>query len=151
MKKLLAAFVFVLLCAGLAYGAGTCVETVSTYKDGDFMLTWTCTGDASDGTFPATTSNFRGNNIDGYIYQVVTDPGATAPTASYDITITDANGVDIMGAELENRSATATEQKVPKIGGLYGARRVNGTMTLNITNNSVTAAQVVIKVFGYKK
>jgi hypothetical protein len=56
-----------------------------------------------------------------------------------------------MGAELENRSATATEQKVPKIGGLYGARRVNGTMTLNITNNSVTAAQVVIKVFGYKK
>lgn len=151
MKKILAGFICVLLFAGLVYGAGTCVETVSTYKDGDFMLTWTCTGDTSDGTFPATTSNFRGNNIDGYIYQAVTDPGTTAPTASYDITITDANGVDIMGGELADRSATATQQVVPKIGSLYGARRVNGTVTLNITNNSVTAAQVVIKLFGYKK
>lgn len=151
MKKILAAFICVLLCAGLVYGAGTCVETVSTYKDGDFMLTWTCTGDASDGTLPATTSNFRGNNIDGYIYQVVTDPGTTAPTASYDITITDASGADIMGGVLADRSATASEQAVPKIGALYGPRRVNGTMTLNVTNNSVTAAGIVVKVFGYRK
>lgn len=151
MKKILAGFICVLLCAGLVWGAGTCVETVSTYKDGDFMLTWTCTGDASDGTFPATTSNFRGNNIDGYVYMVVTDPGTPSPTASYDITITDASGVDIMGGELADRSATASEQVVPKIDGLYGARRVNGTITLNVTNNSVTAASIVVKVFGYKK
>jgi len=151
MKKILAAFVIVLAWAALAFGAGTCVETVSTYKDGDFQITYTCTGDATDGTFPDTVSNFRGNNIDGYVYMAVTDPGTPAPTASYDITITDANGADIMGGVLADRSATATEQAVPKIGALYGARRVNGAVTLKVTNSSVTAAAIVVKIFGYRK
>lgn len=150
MKKLLSALFAIMLAASLAYGAGTCTETFNAYRDGDWMVTLTCTGDATDGTYPATTVDFRGEDVNSYIYMVVTDPGTTAPTDNYDITITDANGIDIMGGELLNRDESNTEQAVPKIDSIYGSRRVNGDMTVNISGNSVTAAQVVIKIFGYR-
>lgn len=160
MKKLLVLSIvmLVLTCVGLAamlcglaHAAGTVVQTENVYRDGDFMITLTCTADAAAATFPATTVTFRGGNIDGYIYAVLTDPGATAPQALYDITLTDANGLDIMGGELLNRSATATEIAIPKMDIIYGSRRVNGSLTLNISNNNVNSAQVVIKIFGYRE
>lgn len=150
MKKIIAAILCLILFGGPAYGAGTCTESVSTYNDGDWMITFTCTGDATNGTFPATTTSFRGQDINGYVYMVITDPGTTAPTDDYDITLTDSNGIDIMGGELLNRDETNTEQAIPKIDVVYGSRRVNGALTLNISNNSVTAAQVVVKIFGYR-
>lgn len=153
MKKLLVAFCMILLIAGVAgpaWADGTVVQTENLYSGGDFMITLTCTADGALATWPSTTVKFRGGNIDGYIYMVVTDPGTTAPDPDYDIVLNDANGIDIMGGELLNRSATATEHAIPKIDSIYGSRRVNGTLTLVISNNTVVSAQVVIKIFGYR-
>ena len=66
--------------------------------------------------------------------------GTTAPTANYDITIEDANGIDMMGGQLTNRSATAKEQVVPKIGDVYGARLCSGIWTFKLANNAVNSA-----------
>lgn len=50
-------------------------------------------------------------DYDGVILFVVTvpDSGGTAPTALYDVTLTDSDGVDVLGGLGANRSATATE------------------------------------------
>lgn len=151
MKKLYALLLCALLAAAsMVYADGTCTETFTPYKDGDWMVTLSCTADADDASFPATAVNFRGSNVDSYVYMVLTDPGSTAPTDNYDITITDADGADIMGGELQNRDTANTEVAIPKMDVIYGARRVNGAMTVNISGNSVSSATVEIKIFGYK-
>ena len=84
---------------------------------------------------------------------VITDPGTEAPTADYDITLTDADGVDVMGGELADRHTTATEQAVPKIGDtVYGTRFVKGPLIFAITNNSVNdaAGEIFIYIWGGK-
>lgn len=70
----------------------------------------------------------------------VTDPGTTAPTASYDITIVDEHGCDIFGAELNDRSASASEQTTPLIGSSYEGRVITGALTFKLANNSVNSA-----------
>lgn len=98
-------------------------------------VSWTA---HTDGVVTAETIDV---DPQGYVFMVVTNPGATAPTALYDITLTDADGVDIMGGTLADRSATASEQAVPAVStGLYGGRYVIGGLTLNISNNSVNSA-----------
>lgn len=47
--------------------------------------------------------------IDGELLNLVTDPGAAAPTANYDITIEDDGGIDILNANGMNRHTTTTE------------------------------------------
>jgi len=54
-----------------------------------------------------------GNNVDvipGYVVQVGFNPdgGGTAPTASYDVVLTDPDGIDLLGGAGANLSATAT-------------------------------------------
>lgn len=64
------------------------------------------TGAIADVTIPASDlKNYQG----AYLYRVITDPGATAPDADYDIVLNDAYGFDVMEGTLANRSATATE------------------------------------------
>ena len=67
---------------------------------------------------------------------VVTDPGSEAPADNYDITISDADGADIMGGETQNRDTATSEQAVPKIGNAYGARPVHGTITVSFTEQA---------------
>jgi len=77
-----------------------------------------------------------------------TDPGSTAPQASYDITITDGNGEDIMGGNLADRSATATESdQVGITAGAAQPRIIDSALTLNISNNNVNGATGVVKLF----
>lgn len=47
-------------------------------------------------------------NLFGFILKAVTDPGAAAPTASYDITLVQ-NGVDMAGGILADRHTTNNE------------------------------------------
>jgi len=124
--------------------AGTVTQTYTKVTDDVRCLTYSWTGDAADGSVPATASTI---SVDGYIILVITNPGSTAPTALYDITLTDGDSVDVMGGQLANRSATATEQAVPKIGTVYGGRWVSGILTLNITNQSVHSATGTVKIF----
>ena len=68
--------------------------------------TWTC----SSAGAVSETSTYRYN---GSVQAMVSTPGTSddAPTAAYDITATDADGVDILFGLGADRSATATEYK----------------------------------------
>lgn len=91
-----------------------------TYDDGDFVMDGGISArggirkilvdwlsDSADGTVSGTTRKIVGELIKG-----VTDPGSAAPTDDYDITITDEEGADVLGASianLTNRDTTNTE------------------------------------------
>lgn len=65
----------------------------------------------------------------GEVLALVTDPGATAPTDNYDLTITDADGYDVMQGAGANRDTANTETAVPT------AKSVAfGKLTLNLSN-----------------
>lgn len=154
MKKLctiIIGFVITLAWVSIASAAGTVTQSYTKtdrYVDETVReLTFSWTGDASDGTVPATATTAA---VNGYVFMAVTNPGSTAPTDNYDITLTDADGVDIFGAELSNRDTTNSEQAVPKIGSAtYGSRYVNSVLTLNITGNSVVSATGVVRIYIY--
>jgi len=63
---------------------------------------WTCDS-AGDAT--ATTTNV----YDGKLQLVVTDPGATAPTDNYDITLSDDDSQDLLAGNGANRDTANTE------------------------------------------
>ena len=44
------------------------------------------------------------------IYEALTNPGSTAPTPSYDITLIDAHGIDIAGGQLTDRHTSTSER-----------------------------------------
>lgn len=139
MRKLWLALVFVVASVATANAAGTIVPTGApdTVEGQDVTIyTYTMTADASDGSFPATASY----PINGWIIRVETNPGSTAPTANYDITLTDQDGLDVMGGVLANRSATATEHV------LAPQPYVRGAVTITPTGNSVNSAVVVLRI-----
>lgn len=69
------------------------------------ILDWTS---HTDGAASATTKK-----IAGRLLKAVTNPGATAPTASYDINITDPEGNDVLAGavnNITNRHTSTTEE-----------------------------------------
>lgn len=91
---------------------------------------------ASDGTATGTTTHA----YDGKCELLTTDPdGTDAPSDNYDITITDSDGVDVLGGSGANRSTSATQQVLgSSLGAVAGSK-----LTLNITNAGDTKAGVV--------
>lgn len=71
-----------------------------------------------------------------YLFLMVTDPGASAPTADYDIALTDQHGVDIAGGALGDRHTSTSEQTLPLLAGsVYGDRFIDVTsLAAAITN-----------------
>jgi hypothetical protein len=113
------------LLAAEARAAGTVTvteETFGTVKKITFA--WTSTaGGAADAPTVATFS--------GKIEALVTIPDAVdAPTTLYDVTVTDADGVDVLAGAGANRSATATELVLASLLGIVA----NDLLTVNITN-----------------
>jgi hypothetical protein len=95
-----------------------------------------------------TSGSFTSANITGcrgmYLYQIRTIPNAgRAPTADYDITITDSDSVDVAGGLLADRSASSTEDVLLT----QIARPVISDLTLNITGNAVDRATGQVKLF----
>ena len=149
MKKLLCFLValsFLLIPFGV-WAAGTVTQTLTTQGRGEWTLTFSWTGAASGGTVTAVDSKVA---IDGYVYLVVTNPGSPAPSSNYSITLTDDQSIDIMGGELASRSATVTEQTVPRVDGVWCSRRVNGILTLNISGTTVSSAAGTVIVYFYR-
>ena len=107
-------------------------------------MSWTA--DSADGSVPATASPA----FNGYVFLITTNPGGTAPTDNYDITLTDSDTVDVAGGELANRDTTTSEQVVPKVGAVYGSRYVETGVTLNLSGNSVNSATGTVKIYVYK-
>ena len=126
--------------------AGTVVETITADYGRMQVITLTCTGDASDGSFPATALT---NKFSGTLLALETNPGATAPTANYDIVLNDGGGHDVLEGVGANRHTTSTE-KVPIVysgTGTHPMVHSSDTLTWTITNNSVNSAIVVAKIY----
>jgi hypothetical protein len=96
-------------------------------------VTWTAddaTAAIADVTIPASDlKNYQGY----YLYRVITDPGATAPTDDYDIVLNDVYSFDVMEGALGNRDTANTETVEVSI-------PVYGQLTAVFTNNSVNSA-----------
>lgn len=151
MKKLIMiAAVITALIPVSSWAAGTVTQTLEKIQGTNLaVLTFSWTGDASDGTVPSTdTSAAISAAIKGMgIIEVRTTPGATAPTALYDITLSNADGLDLMGGALANRSATLAEAVLPQnAAGDQFARGIDSALTLAISNNSVHSATGTVKV-----
>lgn len=135
-----------LLFAASLFAAGTVTQTIEKLGDADtYAITITWTADAADGTVPTTALLRSGSgvsNTEGFsIVSVVTDPGATAPTANYDVTFVDGRGMDILSDACANRSATATEKcsadPIP----------IKGTVNFTLSGNSVNSATGTVVVY----
>jgi hypothetical protein len=139
--------------------AGTVTVSKIDLKDNVRIIKFAFIANAAGAaTIPATTTTvttcasricYPGpNGRIGYIAKVVTDPGGTAPTDDYDITLTDdTTGADLMGGELANRDTANTEEAVPKVGNAYAGNVAFTSFTLNITNNSVNSATGTVYVY----
>ncbi|MFA6282271.1 MAG: hypothetical protein WCY05_07220 [Candidatus Omnitrophota bacterium] len=117
-------------------------------------LTLTCVGDASDGGFPATVLNDLQTEYDLrglQLYSIKVIPGLTAPTDSSDITITDEDGVDLLGAKGTNLiSATLKTWALFGPSGYTVSALITGDVTINISNNIVHSAtiKIIIELIG---
>lgn len=123
------------------------------YAKGDNKIecSWVC-GTTGAGDAGAVTQSICSNynsdraifdikpsKIEGYIVRVVTNPSATAPTDDYDITITDADGVDVMAGALANRDTANSEQVIPS-----DPPYVNSELTVNISTAGEAKEGVII-------
>lgn len=78
-------------------------------KNNKISIGWTsdASGDATANLAADYNSNL--SKIKGWIIQIATNPGATAPTDNYDITISDADSVDVCGGRLKDRDTATSE------------------------------------------
>lgn len=157
----------VLLMMGLGppvWAAGTCtVSNITSTQNANnkvpdsqtVIVTLTCVGDASNGSFPSTTVPLTGfypsgttlnaYNLTGYVlYQVGQTPGATTPTANYTVTVKDAKLFPLDLGLLTGNGSASTPQ-MTAIGNaqtLYPV--VRSALTVAITGNSVNSANIVL-------
>ena len=140
MKKLLLALLLVLALASSSYAVGTAsvtgydvIQVVAQKSRVVLTITWV---DDNAGTTLAINPATYG--IQGwYLYSVETNPSnATAPTDNYDITLVDADGVDLAGGTLMNRDTATTE--IVNIGtSSTGFPVIRGTFTFTLSGNAV--------------
>lgn len=134
MKKAL----LLLVIASIARAAGTVSSVCAQVGNGPvWTVKYSWTADASAGTVPATSAPcLTGFNLQGdTLLQVETIPGSPAPTANYAITLTDAYSVDIAAGQLNALSSSVAKYFA------IAAPPLLGTLTLNVSGNSVNSAQ----------
>ena len=124
--------------------AGTISESLTCDVAPVKVVTFTCTADSSDGSYPATTVS---TDIKGRLLQIVTDPQSTAPQDNYDITVTDSVGADLLLGVGANRDTSNTEVAIVESNGANSVVAETDTLTLTITNNNVNSAGIVIKLY----
>ncbi len=103
-------------------------------------------GDSSGGAVTSATIT----GVHGYLMKVVTDPGSTAPTDNYDITLKDtADGVtDCMNAAGVDRDTANTEVAYPLgASGTVPAWCQPDTYTFAIAGNSVNSANGTVWMY----
>ena len=150
MKKYLLIVLIALLMAvpSISEAAGTIVQTSQRYAIANTfqrcVVTLTCTGDASTGSFPTTGGAIIYPAITQatgfYLYCIRVIPGTTHPTASSTRAITDAYGVPVVGSTLlASMSASAAAQFYPA-----NYPPIFDAWTVTITGNSVASANITI-------
>ena len=85
--------------------------------------------------------------IDGKIICVDTWPGSTAPQNDYDPVLKNAEGVDIMGGTLANRSSTGVQRAWPSDGAATVEAPVEACLSLTITGNNVNDADGYMAIY----
>jgi hypothetical protein len=110
------------------------------------LATWV--SDASGDTAGTTAK------VSGYLLAGVTDPGTAAPTANYDIVITDPEGANVLGNcddDLIDRHTTTTERVDFAVATATGARpAVCDALTITVSNaGDSKGGQVILYVDGY--
>lgn len=100
-------------------------------------VTGTWTADDADGSIPSASVD-----MNGWVIKVVTNPGSTAPTDNYDITVGDPNdtSLDALASQLKDRDSANTEQVYPIATNGVTPILLGGTYTIAITGNSVNSA-----------
>jgi hypothetical protein len=138
-RLFLLAIVIALVVPVLSQAAGTVVLTKVDAVPGQTVTvyTYTLTGDAANGSFLPATATY---DLNGWIISVKTMPGTPAPTALWDLTLVDADGIDVMAGALADRSATVPQKVVSP------QQYVRGPVTITGTNNSVNSAVIVLKI-----
>ena len=106
------------------------------------VITVAWTADSADGSVPDTALG----SVEGTLERIVTDPGSTAPTANYDITVEDADGIDVLGGAGANRHTTNTEEAAIALG-TYFQRTVAGALTFRLANNAVNSATGTFRLY----
>lgn len=142
MKRILWVFIAFMLMASTAIAAGSCVRTNTSdpgIKDRK-IIELTCTG---DGSITAYTFDPVAFGVVGwYLYSATTDPGVSAPTADYDITLL-VNGEDVAGSLLLNRSASAT-QTVAISPAALGWHMAKDPIVITFANETANPSTIVL-------
>lgn len=125
--------------------AGT-VTQAATKRGPVAVVELSCTGDSSDGSVPNTDITAR---MSGRLLALETNPGSTAPTSNYDITIVDANGHDVLEGVGANRHTSSTE----KVSIVFSGTSVNppvaadDVLTFKVANQNVNNATYIVRVY----
>jgi|WetSurMetagenome_2_1015567.scaffolds.fasta_scaffold125497_2 hypothetical protein len=152
MKRFILAVIITMVWVSVSLAAGTVVVTKGQYLDGStktLLFTWTADTGAVTAV-PTTTEET--NFIKGYyLCAAITNPGATAPDADYDLTVTNSDAVDLFGSALLNRSATLSEYAVPTVAtSVKGCVFIDGTITVNWANVGGHSENGTLKLFFAK-
>ena len=97
------------------------------------------------------TSDASGNatcavpNMQGWLVKLVTDPGATAPTDNYDITLVDENSIDALAGTGADRDTANTEQVYTVATSAQTPIFLSGAYTFTVANAG--NAKVGVAVF----
>lgn len=119
-----------------AAGTATIGETRRIGSVRKVLWTWTSGTGAEGGTVTSTTTAA----FDGKVICLITDPGSTAPTDNYDITITDVDGIDVLLGAGANRDTANNEYVADASLGAVASSK----LTLNITNAGDAKEGVVV-------
>jgi hypothetical protein len=148
MRKFICSLMLLLTVTLGMTAAGTVTQSFTRYSESVSVVTLTWTGDTGNGTVPSTAlTQAMLDKVNGYFLQaVVTNPGSPTPTDQYDLTLTNAAGLDIMDGNIANRSNVTTEVAYP----VTSSFPVDGALTINFSNNSDVSAVGEIKLYFSK-
>ena len=139
MKKLIAVIILALIPSLLMAEGAVITEVAKSIggsHTGMYTLTLAWTSDSETGAVEAATSDEITAWLEGkWIMSAKTVPGTgnEAPTAAYDITITDEDGFSIFGTDLNDRSATDAEEALPYVAGTKAPRLITGALTTSVS------------------
>lgn len=153
MKNFLLAVIITMVFVSTSFAASSVVVTKGQYLDGEnktLLFTWIA---HTDGSVTAqTTTTEETNFIKGYyLCAAVTNPGGTAPADNYDLTVTNADSIDLFGGALANRDESNSEYAVPTIAtGVKGCAFVDGALTVNWSAVTTNSGNGTLKLFFAK-
>jgi len=138
MKKVFLSIMFFLMMVSMGWAAESVNQSLQVGGEINVLvMEWTTD---SSGDLTATDTGYP---LEGFLMMVETDPSGTAIPTSYAVTLTDANGADVMGGALAGRSTTATEMCLPLLNGNYTMLPVPGTLSLDVTGAGASKSGIV--------